>query len=222
MDINDMIELFRLASLGDNEAYSQAFREYRRLSKQVNQQLLRLERKGYKRFAYNKVTDFLQSFFGRNRFGTSKKKLKNVANLKRAYLQAIEFRDSETYSIKGYELKKKEIENNSSLLANLFSDEDYELEQAFYEFLNSDEGQDIMEIMGTSDWIVNLLKGKIEDGTADTDYFRKLYRIANNFLAGNMSYDELIERMGGNPDEIFNTGKQYRNSLRRRRTRRNR
>ena len=184
--------LFQKAKHGDSSAIAELHGRNSAITKRANAALSRLEKTGFKRWAYTRATSFTESEYGTKRFTTAKSKLEDVADVADNLRHASKFLKYKTATVSGQRLVDKEI-------LQAFRDKgitiDKSQEEAFLDFISSDDFEMLKKFHRDSgDFIVDMIEMTTQQNlTVDfNDFANTISKVINNSL----SYDKALEDYG--------------------------
>lgn len=187
----ELQHLRRLATSGDDTAQSMLYNEARRVSKAVNQRLLRLERadKDEISSAYQNAIIFTEDKFGAKRFRVNKRQ--SVDELVRILQEGRHFMSQESSTVRGMKIAKKRMFDTLDAYGIHIETSQQE---KFYEFVHSDSVQDVIDYIGEYDTVMDIIALNV---SKSRDSFKMLKREFDNFLIGRGNFDEFIDRFSG-------------------------
>lgn len=190
-DERELKALEKRALKGDNQALTDLRSELRRLSKAANSRLLRIEKAGFENQsqAYARSIGYLNAMQDSNRFRVSKSM--EVEDLVQNYREVRLFLNKESSTITGIKAGQDRL---FKTLKSFNIDIAEENKSKFYEFIGSVEIQDAIDYIGEYDVVMDAIANNLDKIGGDLTKLKKQF---NQFLAGDIFYDELLEKIGG-------------------------
>lgn len=182
--------LEKRAMKGDDTAYRELLNMNAKYAKRANTRLSALEDKHMDFYAYDRAFGYTATTYNKNRFTTSKKLLEDAHGVSQNLREIRRFLNSESSTIGGQKkIQRKRVE--------AFKQQGFEIpkgkETDFLRFLGSESVQGIIEVIGHSEKIVDAISGQLKQGRS----IDSLQRDFDYYLSGNIKYDELMDRIGG-------------------------
>lgn len=191
--IND---LGKQALTGTAEERASALKNLERINKQLtkaaNQALTRLEKAGFKRYAYTRATSYTETVTGGKRFTTSKQYLEDVGDLVENIRYARKFLNSKSHTVRGNKIIDKEILD--AFRAKGMKIPDNKADE-FFDFLNSDEWETLKrDFVGSEQIVENMIEASNIEGQNLEDIFAELMNLVDN--KDDTTYDIALEKLG--------------------------
>lgn len=190
----EISRLVTRANRGDEKSYNKLFKESKRVAKTSNTRLLRLEKTGfdYTSNAYQRATYYTEYQFGSERFRVNQSM--SPDELAEQYREMRYFIEKPSSTISGIKKNRQQFEETLEEYGIVIPDNK---KQKFYEVVNSDAVRDALQIIGTSDYVLDVIAGRLQRrGTSDRE-INFMIRQFENFNSGDITYDELLYRVGG-------------------------
>ena len=175
------------------EARAELIARNREITKKANSALSRLEKSGYKRWAYTRAINFTDTEYGTTRFTSSNKYLADIDDIALNLSYASKFLNYDTRTISGQKHVDKEVLNTFRGKGIVIPKDQ---EDAFLDFISSDDFQTLKQsYRGSGDFIIDLVTMTTQESlTFDFNEFAdKINELINNT---NMKYDEVLEKFG--------------------------
>lgn len=176
---------------GDAALQSQFYSEVKKVAKAANSRLLRLEKAGFTTSnAYERAIYYTSYNYGADRFRVNKSM--DTDKLIEQYREMRTFMRKESSTVTGVKASRKR-------LINYLEDRDIHIRpedrDKFFDFINSDDLQDAIEVVGFSEDIFRAISEYIDKkGISDIDKLGKQFQA---FLNNEIFYDDLLERISG-------------------------
>lgn len=188
MTENEIRTLTRKANKGDAQAFQKLYQENAKLAKRANTRLSTLEKSNYDFYAYDRAVGFTQTTYNKNRFTTSKKVLEDVEGIAWQVRELNRFLSAKSSTVRGQkQIELGRVEKFREMGVNVPQGK----EKDFLRYLGTETIQEVFEVTGRSEDIVDLIKG-MQHGQRS---FNKLNRMFNAFLDDKIAYDELEEQL---------------------------
>lgn len=202
-------------SYGDMEAQKTLEKALRRIAKTANTRLLRIEKNALDSMsnAYERATFYTQNIMGwSNRFRVNKSM--DTDDMIDLYREIRYFISRESSTVKGIKIQQERFKK--ALNAFDINVSKYKWNE-FFQFINSDNVQDVIEMIGNYDVVIDAIANNIERMAGD---FKKMEKDFNAYLRGTINHDELLERIGGiDYETLYQRHRDRRENLNQRRRR---
>lgn len=213
----ELMRLRREALAGDNKAADRLSRLATSMAKESNRRLSRLEKAGFKQYAYEGAVGFTERAFGSNRY------IENLESVQEQYLEIMSMRkflEKETSLIKGQRrvqrMRIKAFRDTLGLTKNTFS-KDYMTNKEIADFLRFLGEKPIRNLLADyhqhgSGEIVELIRKNFEKRPSARNDILMLFREYSRTKSGGANvpqnerlyYDELMQYLkeGSLPDYV--------------------
>lgn len=189
--------LQKLIESGDSNAMKELKQNGDKLVNRANTRLRALEKNDLKLFPYRRAINYIENRLDSKRFSKSVKRLGGIDGYIEQYRELKRFLEAESSKVsRAREIVKQRYETLKDVGINIEENN----ANKFFEFIGSDTVQDLFETTGTSDILMDLIA---ENLNKHHKTIRGMERDFNKYLNGDLSYDTLIERLGGDVHEVF-------------------
>lgn len=185
----ELRHLTKKAIQGDKDANKQLYQYNAMLAKRANSRMSALEKKNLDYYAYDRASIYNKTIGLSNRFTTSSKKLGGAGGIARNIRELETFLNAESSTVTGHR-NIRERRLTSFRAIGLDIEQDKETEDAFLRFLGSESVQEVFEILGNSDFVKMMASF-----TRKKNDIKKLERQFKAFIAGEKSYDQILDYM---------------------------